>query len=117
MQRQSLYMVQFPVSAPRTQIEDFPAGTARSVSGALHIVPGGTKKITKSELDHLQQTQIWGRQIRIIKKFVPAPGKSEPSERTKDKKMEEVLDAADTASKGGGNRSTKKQVSKSEDAV
>lgn len=70
---QSLFHVQFPTSAPVCQVDDFPRGTARSVDGALHIRPGGTKKITKTELDHLKKIKPWGKLIRVIKKSTPPP--------------------------------------------
>jgi hypothetical protein len=80
-------------------VDDFPRGTARSVDGALHIRPGGTKKLTKTELEHLQKTQPWGRLIRVIKKVVPTPPASQSVKAAR--AQEQAAKAASTPSIGG----------------
>lgn len=123
--RQSLYLVQFPTSAPLVQVDDFPRGTARSVNGALHIRPGGTKKITQTELEHLKKIKPWGKLIRTIKKVVPKPVASaeeedgaepessskEKAAATKEAKASEQATKAEKTPKGGANKGGKpKQV-------
>lgn len=115
MVRQSLFIVQFPTSAPVCQVEDFPRGTARSVDGALHIRPGGTKKITKTELEHLKKIKPWGKLIRVIKKVVPPVEAdrdvaAEKAAAAKAGKAKELSSKASKASKGGGTRPKPKQV-------
>lgn len=105
-QRQSLFIVQFPTSAPLCQVEDFPRGTARSVDGALHVRPGGTKRVTKTELEHLQKIKPWGVRIRVIKKIVPLPPKSDVKAA---KAAEQAAVVARTPSTGGS-RAKPKQV-------
>jgi len=71
--RQSLYLIQFPKSAPFTQVEDWPRAVSRSCEGAIHVRPGGTKRVTQTELDHLKTKAPWGKLIRLIKKVAPPP--------------------------------------------
>ena len=115
MVRQSLFIVQFPTSAPVCQVEDFPQGTARSVDGALHIRPGGTKKITHTELKHLKKIRPWGKLIRVIKKVVPpAEGDrdvaAEKAAVTKAGKAKEQAVTGARTPKGGGTRKDPKKV-------
>lgn len=124
MPRQSLYIVQFPTSAPVCQVDDFPRGTARSVDGALHVRPGGTKKITKTELEHLKKIKPWGRLIREIKKVVPGAPQSQAEAKKRaeareqadklkaDKAKEQAETAAKTSQKGGTKKDPKKVADK-----
>jgi hypothetical protein len=96
-------------------VEDFPRGTARSVDGALHVRPGSTKKVTKTELDHLRIKEPWGKLIRVIKKVTPKPLPSDPSAATKAAatkaaKAKEQAAAAAKADKGGGSKGKTKKV-------
>jgi hypothetical protein len=108
MVRQSLFIVQFPTSAPVCQVEDFSQGTARSVDGALHIRPGGTKKITQTELAHLKKIKPWGRLIRVIKKVVP-PLDTSAADTKAAKAKEQAAKAAKTG-RGGGTKKAPKKV-------
>jgi hypothetical protein len=109
--RQSLFLVQFPTSAPVCQVDDFPRGTARSVEGALYVRPGGTKKITKTELDHLKQNHPWGRLIRVVKKVAPPPLTSAtPQSDVKAAKAKEQSDSAARMPKTGGTKKTPKRI-------
>ena len=103
--RQSLFLIQFPKSAPFTQVEDWPRTVSRSCEGAIHVRPGGTKKVTRTELDHLKTKAPWGKLIRTIKKVAPSPP---PSAVTVTKlakaselsaKVEEIPKAASTKGK------------------
>lgn len=108
MVRQSLFTIQFPTSAPVCQVDDFPPGTARSVEGALHVRPGGTKKVTRTELEHLRKVRPWGRLIRTIRKSV-SPLPKRPA-LTRAAKAKEVRTAAGKTPLGGGTRGNPRRV-------
>ena len=109
MVRQTLFIVQFPTSAPVCQVEDFPRGTPRSVDGALHVRPGGTKKITSGELAHLRKIKPWGTRVRVNKKVVPPAqkaGAKTPAPTATP--LKEMVVAAERVPKGGGTTTLKK---------
>jgi len=68
----SLFLVQFPAGTKVCQIDDFPAGTARSRKGSVHVKPG-TQKLTRPELDHI--TGEYGIKFRTLRKMAPPPPK------------------------------------------
>jgi hypothetical protein len=104
--RQALFLIQFPTSAPFCQVEDWPRTVSRSCAGALHVRPGGTKKVTRTELDHLKTKKPWGAQIRVIKKVVPPPPSS--ASEQKQAKAEEQAAAAEKVPKSGGGQRPKR---------
>lgn len=107
--QQSLFLIQFPKSAPYTQVEDWPRTISRSCEGAIHVRPGGTKKVTKTELDHLKTKAPWGRLIRVIKKVAPKPPSAEKAkaDEVKSAKAAEVAKAAAKTPKAGATKGGK----------
>lgn len=75
-----------------TQVDDFPAGAARSVKGALHLRPGTTINVTKDEFEHLQSKKV---AIRLINKVDDKPPV----------KAEEVAPSNDVAASSSENAS------------
>lgn len=53
-----MFFIKFGHNASIQQVEGFPKNCERSCEGALHVRPGATKTVTKSELERLQQLKI-----------------------------------------------------------
>lgn len=53
-----MFFIKFGHNASIQQVEGFPKDCERSCEGALHVRPGATKSVTKSELERLQQLKI-----------------------------------------------------------
>lgn len=66
-------------------VEDFPAGTVRSVEGSLRLLPGQPREVTLSECVHL--ASIFGDRLRVLPEHVattspePAPAPVDPPAR------------------------------------
>lgn len=113
--RQSLFLIQFPTSAPFTQVEDWPRTVSRSCAGAIHVRPGGTKKVTATELEHLKSKAPWGAKIRVISKITPPKPQSETSTKDekaarKEQRAREQAAAAERVPKAGATKGTPKKV-------
>lgn len=110
MIRQSLFMIQFPATAPYTQVESFPQGTSRSRSGSLHVRPSSTAKVSQSELAHLQTLAPWGPRIKVLRKVAPKPlpNASDASQEAKAAAASERSIAAERVPKAGGGKKPKK---------
>jgi hypothetical protein len=53
-----MFFIKFGHNASIQQVEGFPKDCERSCEGALHVRPGATKNVTKSELERLQELKI-----------------------------------------------------------
>lgn len=77
--------IQLLVGPPR-DVEDFPKGAARSVKGALHLIPGVTTEVTEDEYKHLVSKKL--RLLLLVpEETAPVAAKAdEPKDATKDGK-------------------------------
>jgi len=67
-----LYVYKLPHGFMPFQLENFPAGCARSCEGALHLRPNSLAKMTKAEADCLKaERPDVARLMTLIKKVKP----------------------------------------------
>ena len=84
---------------PARSIADFPEGCARSAEGALHLVPGVARELTKDEAKHLKACHghlplvvLAARPRRTAPTVAPKTAKAstpiKPADKTPDKDKE-----------------------------